>query len=275
MKNTEKRSLFEYMSYKEYLRALAGPRSQRSGERAAMAKSLNCQPTYVSQVLYGNPHLSLEQGEILSEYLGHTSDEKNYFLLLIQRERAGTKRLEHFFDEQIQELLRRRMVLTERLGSNQTLSESHQATYYSSWQYAAIHVALTIPSLQTANALMESFRISKARLNIILEFLVSSGLAKQEGPRYAPGDVEIRLGNKSPNIIKHHSNWRQQAIDSLERESLQDLHYSGVVSLSEEDVTKIKDETLKFIQDSFTTIRASKEEKLYCLNIDFFNLQKP
>ncbi|WP_413291012.1 TIGR02147 family protein [Bdellovibrio sp. HCB337] len=274
MKNAENHSLFEYKAYKDYLISLVGPRDQRSGHRAAMAKALTCQPTYISQVLYGHAHLSLEQGELLSEHLGHTSDEKQFFLMLIQKDRAGTKRLERFFQEQMAEILRKRLVLTERLGAKTVLPENQQAIYYSSWQYAAVHVAITIPELQTFTALCEHLRISKSRLTTILEFLCSSGLAKQEGTRFITGDVQLRLGNTSPNIIKHHTNWRQQAIESLERETLQDLHYSGVVSLSEEDAIKIKDETMKFIQETIKTIKTSKEEKLFCLNLDFFDVKK-
>lgn len=274
MKTSEKYSVFEFKSYKEYLQSFVGQREQRGGQRSSMAKALNCQPTYVSQVLYGNAHFSLEQGEVLSDHIGHSQDEKKYFLLLIQKDRAGTKRLELFFQEQIEELLRKRMILTERLGSKGVLSETQQATYYSSWQYAAVHVAMTIPELQTLTSLSEHLNISKNRLSSILDFLTTTGLAKKESNRFTTGDVQVRLGNSSPNIIKHHSNWRQQAIESLERETLSDLHYSGVVSISEEDAQKIKDQTLKFIQDSLKTIRASKEENLFCFNLDFFDLKK-
>ena len=137
-----------------------------------------------------------------------------------------------------------------------------------------VHIALTIPELQTLPALAEHLNISKTRLGTILEFLCLTGLAKKEASHFTVGDVQVRLGNSSPNIIKHHANWRQQAIESLERETLSDLHYSGVVSISEQDALKIKDQTLKFIQDSLKTIRASKEEKLFCLNLDFFDMEK-
>lgn len=275
MKIAVKNSVFDFKSYKQYLTFLVGRRTERSGLRAAMAKSLGCQSTYISQVLYGSAHFSLEHAELLSEYLGHTKDEKQFFLLLVQKERAGTNRLELYFQDQIQELLRRRMVLTERLGSKGLLSEVHQTVYYSSWHYAAVHVGLTIPELRNPAAMAECLRISKSRLSTVLEFLCAAGLAVPDGQKFSVGDVQVRLGNESPNIIRHHANWRQQAIDSLERETLQDLHYSGVVSLSAEDAAKVKDETLKFIQESLKTIRSSNEEKLFCLNIDFFDLQKP
>lgn len=268
------KSVFEFSHYKNYLEALVGPRSQRSGLRSSMAKALNCQPTYVSQVLYGNAHLSLEYGETLSDFLGHSREEKHFFLLLIQKDRAGTKALESFFNEELKTLLERRMVLTERLGAKGVLPQVQQAVYYSSWQYAAIHVALTIPELRTTTALSDFFNISKKRVGTVLDFLTTNGLASRKGAEYQVGQVQVRLGNSSPEIIKHHTNWRQQAIESLERETLSDLHYSGVVSISKKDAIKIKDQTLQFIQDSLRIIRDSKEEELYCLNIDFFNSGK-
>lgn len=265
-------STYDFESYKAFLRALVGSRAVRSGLRSKFARALNCQPTFISQVLYSQAHFSLEQGEIISNFLGHSQDEKAYFLLLIQYERAGTEGLKRFFLDQMHELRRKRMVLTERLGEKALLSESNQATYYSSWQYAAIHVALTVPSLQSVAALSEYFRISKARVSSVLEFLCRVNLARQHGATFSTGDVQIRLGNNSPNIVKHHANWRNHCISALEAESIRDLHYSGVVSLSEKDAIKIKDQTLRFIQESLKTIRSSREESVYCFTIDFFGL---
>lgn len=268
------KTVFDFDSYKDYLNFLVGPRDKRAGLRSTMAKTLNCQPTYVSQVLYGHAHLSLEQGDTLSDYFGHSRDEKHFFLLLIQKERAGTKRLESFFDEEMQALKNRRLVLTERLGTKGSLNPVQQATYYSSWQYAAIHIALTIPDLRQVANLSKFFNIPRKRVVTVLDFLCSSGLAIQKGSEYHAGKVQVRVGNSSPEIIKHHTHWRMQAIDSLERETLKELHYSGIVSLSKKDVLKIKDQTLQFIQDAIKVIRDSKEEELYCLNIDFFNTGK-
>lgn len=269
-----KDSLFDFNSYKAYLLSLVGPRQRRGGLRSAMAKALRCQSTYVSQVLYGDAHFSLEQGEALSEFLGHSRDEKHFFLLLIQKERAGTKRLESFFDEEMRELRQRRLVLTERLGAKGKLSATHQAVYYSSWHYAAIHVALTVPELRRLPDISEFFNIPKKRVATVLDFLCTSGLAARRDGEYHVGKVQTRLGNHSPEIIKHHSNWRQQAIESLERETLRDLHYSAVVSVSRADALKVKDAALQFIQESLQVIHPSQEEELFCLNIDFFDLSR-
>jgi uncharacterized protein (TIGR02147 family) len=269
------KNLYDFHDYRSYIAAVVGPQNTRKGIRGAIAKVLQCQSTYVSQVLYGRANFSLEQGELLSEFLGHTQDERHYFLLLLQKERAGTKRLEKYFVEQIDDIHRKRMVLTDRLGSKNQLSKENQSIYYSSWQYSAIHVALTVPGLNRAQVLSEFFRIPLKRVSELLTFLCESGLAVRRGEQFDPGTVQMRIGNSSHNIVKHHTNWRNQAVDSLERETISDLHYSGVVSLSQADVFLIKDRLLDFIRDSLKTVRDSKEEELYVLCLDWFSMRKP
>jgi len=86
--------IYDFGDYKTYLHTKVGPRTTRKGIRGALARTLRCQPTYVSQVLYGRAHFSLEQAELVSDFFGHTSDERHYLILLLQKDRAGTKRLE-------------------------------------------------------------------------------------------------------------------------------------------------------------------------------------
>lgn len=268
------KSIFEFTHYKIYLEAKTGASGTRKGVKAAMAKVVNCQPTYISQVLHGNAHLSLEQAEVLNGFFSHSHDEGIFFLLLVQKDRAGTKNLRNFFQEQIEEVLKKRLVLTKRLGAKETLSEVHQATYYSSWIYAALHIALTIPELRTRDALSGYFNLPVRRITEALDFLISTGLIRATEKGYEVTSAQIRLGNDSKNILKHHTNWRLQAAESLDREQLTDMHYSGVVSLSRVDVVKIKNILLEAVKESQVLIKDSKEEELCAVAIDFFSLKK-
>src|ERR1700733_19454 len=108
-------SVFDYKEYKRYLRDFI--RSQPSGGhglRSKIAEALSCHITYVSQVLNKGAHFSLEQADELSRFLGHTKDEGNYFLLLVQVERAGTTSLKNKFKDQIEVIREKRLVLKDR-----------------------------------------------------------------------------------------------------------------------------------------------------------------
>jgi hypothetical protein len=135
-------------------------------------------------------------------------------------------------------------------------------------------MALTVPELRTREALAKYFNIGLERVDKVLEFLVQTGLAIQEKNIYTTGTPQIRLGKDSPHIFKHHSHWRQQSIESLERETAQELHYSAVVTLSKDDVLKLKERMLEHIKENVAVIRASPEEEVYVYNLDFFSLKK-
>jgi uncharacterized protein (TIGR02147 family) len=268
------KNLFSYSSYKAYIRQRAGGAHTKKGVKTALAKALHCQPTYISQVLHGKAHLSPEQAEAANHFFGHTREEAHFFHLLLQKERAGTKSLARYYDEQIQEILQRRLVLTSRLGAKQALSAEHQSIYYSSWIYAAVHIALTIPELRTRDALSRYLHVAPARITEVLEFLVAAGLAVGKGEEFVNGPSQVRLGRDSQHILRHHANWRAQAIEALEREELTDLHYSGVVSLSREDVVRVKDRILESIEEIQKTVRDSREEELCALTFDLFRLKR-
>ncbi len=144
--------------------------------------------------------------------------------------------------------------------------------FYSSWIYGAIHVMLTIPEFQTKEAIAKYLNLSLKKTAEILEFLVSIGLAKQSvSGRFEIGEARIHLGSDSPLISKFHTNWRMQAIRSLEKEDLkEDLHYSSAVTLSEEDFLKIKSLLVKHIEEIKAIIRDSSAEGVHCFSIDLF-----
>lgn len=271
---TEKIYIFDYRSYKPYLLAICGGKKIRRGAKAQLAAAAQCQATYISQVLHGKAQLSPEQAERISRFLQHPKAEAQFFMLLLQKDRAGTNELRDFYVTQIEEQIVQRMNVVNRLGANNVLTEQQKAIFYSSWDYLAIHMALTIPELRTREALSHYFHLSVERVDKVLEFLVSCGLASQNKNKFETGVQVIRLGKESPHILQHHSHWRHQSIESLVRETERDLHYSAAVTLSKEDVLKLKERILDQIKENIGVIRESPAETVYVFNLDFFCLEK-
>ncbi len=145
-----KNNIFDFSDYKAYLKTLIRTSPQLGhGFKSKIAKTLRCQTAYVSQVLNQNANFSLEQAEELNLLLQHTKEEGRFLLLLIQKERAGSVRLRKRFEEDIAEIHSKRERLKERIEKTATLSTENQMHYYSRWYYSAIHIACTIPELQT------------------------------------------------------------------------------------------------------------------------------
>lgn len=265
-------TVFDYRDYKTYINELIASRPEKGrGMKSAIAEAVGCQKAYVSQVLSGDAHFSLEQADSLNQFMGHSPEESHFFFLLVQLARAGKPSLRRYFEDQIRQVNEKRLVIKDRLKIKDTLSREDQATYYSAWYYAAIHIMLGIEKFQTKDALIKHLGLSQKKVTEVLDFLVSLGLARQSSlGRFEIGPTRIHLERDSPMISKHHTNWRMSAIRSLERASENDLHYSVVAGMSDEDAVKIRSMILKYIEETLGVIHASKDEGVHCFALDFF-----
>lgn len=73
-------------------------------------------------------------------------------------------------------------------------------------------------------------------------------------------------------ISKHHANWRLQAIQSLEREQPDELHYSSAVTISKEHVPEIRKILVGAIEQVRAIVKNSPEKCLYCYSFDLFEV---
>lgn len=269
-----KKNTFDYTDYKAYLNdRIASMPGKGRGERAKLADAIGCQRAFVSHVLQGDAHFNLEHGDRLNRFLNHSWDESQFFLLLIQLARAGTKSLEEHHRRQLHEILERRLNLKKRLGEGNRglgIEESHQ--YYSSWIYGAIRIATSIPQLRTKEAISKRLGIEIDKLTKALEFLLSCGLVEQKGNEFLSGPVHTHLGNDSALITKHHTNWRVRALSSFDREGERDIHFSSVYSLSKNDALKIKAQIVAQLEQINATIQDSPEETLISFCLDWYEL---
>ncbi len=271
------KTIYQYRDYKKYLHDYIQSQPGKGyGFRSRIAETTHCDTAYVSQVLRQNAHFSLEQAEDLNDLLGHTQDESEYFLLLIQLARAGTPKLRARTEKLLQGYIEKSQVLKHRVDIKQTLGELDQVRYYSAWYYAAVHILIAIPEFRTRDLIAARLGLSSEKVSQILEFLLSVGLASKLGDHYSIGTNRIFLGNDSMMLSKHHNNWRVKAIEMINRNSLQgdlNLHLSTVLSFAKKDVAAVKEKLIQGIEEARKIVRESNpEEDIYCLGVDFFRL---
>lgn len=262
--------VFNYLSHFDYLRAWLDPRHSERGIKTRFAESLRILPAYLSQVLKEKYSLSLEQADLANQFFEHSSEESEFFLLLTSKDRAGTVSLRKIYQKQIDQILEKRKLVVERLGKKTEISNETQGVYYSSWLYSTVHVACTIEKLRSRKALVAYLHASPEAVETVLNYLEQNSLLKKEFDSYLPTQNWIRMGKESPHIVKHHTNWRLQAIRNLEDQTNEDLHYSGVFSIDEKTAHKVKDELLDSLKKHAKAFEAAPAEELYALGIDFF-----
>ena len=268
----KKEQVFDYKGYRDYLHDLLGKPGKRTGMRLRACKALGCHTTYLSQVLSGRAHLSLEHAESLNKFFNHTKDESDFFLHLLMRDRAGTKPLQERFTARLQEILAKRNVIKNRVKASAEISAEDQDRFYSHWLYTAIHVLVSIREFQVAEKLAAAIGVSLNVLMEALEFLQRIGVVIRKDGRYLHGPQVLHLGSDSMLIAKHHTNWRYHAIQSLARAQPDDLHYSAAVSLTKEVAQKIRDNLLATLQDNIELVKNASEDEAYVYTFDFYQL---
>ncbi|MGE5087138.1 MAG: DUF4423 domain-containing protein, partial [Bacillota bacterium] len=221
------RNIFDFEDHYSYLNERFSSSNLPRGTKGRFANYVRIQPAFLSQVLRQKYPLSLEQADLANSYFEHTAEESDFFLLLVSRDRANSASLRKHFTRQIQQAHKRRLEIVERLGRKNEISEEAKGTYYSSWIYAAAHVATTIPGLRKLGAIKEYLNVSHDVLLKVLQFLQDHNLITREGDEFLSTQNWIRLDRLSPHIIKLHTNWRQKAIQNFDLQNEHDLHYSG------------------------------------------------
>lgn len=266
------KEVFDYLSYKAYLKDFIAEKPGKGhGFKTIIAQALQCKGAFVSQVLNKDANFSLEQGEALNRLLQHPPESADFFLLLVQYERAGTLHLRERLRRQIDKYIQKRQILKERVDIKETLPIEAQATYYSHWAYGVIHMLLTVEAFKTRDAIVGYTRLPIEKVSDVLDFFVRTGLAIYKNGKYELGTSRLFLGNDSPLIAKHHTNWRLQAIQSLDRDLKNDLHYSSVVSIASSEVAKVKEALIKGMQSAREIVKNSPpEEEIFCICVDFF-----
>lgn len=270
-------TLFECLDYREYLNKMS--KDDSWGGKSRWAEAICCQRAYISKVLNGHANFSIEQAWGLANYLELRKDEKEYFLNLVQFERAGTQDLKKYFKDILKKIRSENLILSKKFADEKKLPFEALAKFYSSWHFSAIHLYISIKGHVSSKLIANELNILREKVDEVIEFLFKTGLIIKELNRDSK-KVHVKvdfkstfLARTSPFIINHHMNWRTKALYSLQQNLSDNIHYSAVVSLTKDDVVKIKKIIVNSIED-FRNIMSttSNETQMHALAIDFIDL---
>src|SRR6185312_5178388 len=131
-----------YQTYlRSYMKTL--PKNGR-GEVNRMASYIRVHSSLISQILSGAKDFSLEQAYEMTAYLALNSIEADYFILLVQKARAGTHTLQKYFQRKLDVIKNQSLEISKRIPQDRTLSDFERSVFYSSWLYIAIWLFTSI-----------------------------------------------------------------------------------------------------------------------------------
>ncbi len=263
--------LFKFNDYKDYLKQLVKINEDIRGYQARLAREASCQPSYLSQVLTANADLTTDHALNLSTFLGFDDLEKEYLLTLIMLAKAASVKNKRYFEKKLSQLRKQHSSLTKRINSDEEYAKDVELIYHSSWVYAAVHVATSIQG-QTAIAIAEKLRLTVGEVLSVLKILAGYGLVKSDGDKWIYVTGSTHLPDESYMTMVNHSNWRLKSVSNIPQRNENDLRYTSVFTMSQEDADKLKEEMLKVIKQWRGKIAPSQPEVTMAILCDFFEV---
>lgn len=242
------------------------------GQLTKAADALRCQKSYLSRVIKAELHITPDHAYKLAIHWRLSAEERDYFLTLVDWERAADPEYRKFLDAKIKEFRRKHESIQERTERKSLVIDSFQATYFSSWLNCALHFLSSIPQCQTVNAMSERLSIKKELVEMHLNQLSEYGYVEEKNGKWIYKGGEFHAPKDSPLVVLHHQNWRTRSILDAQNFNNQSVHYTAVQTMSRADAEKIKELMLQFIADSSRIAGPSKPEEAIAITCDLFTI---
>jgi uncharacterized protein (TIGR02147 family) len=241
--------IFEFDDYKKFVEKYFVSMPKRGhGQLKKLAAHLNVHTTFVSQVFNGDKSISPEQGLSVAEYLGLNELETDYFIKLIQIDRAGSEKYKKLLLKELTKMKEHSQKISSRLDIKKILPDEQKAVFYSDWYYSAIRLLIGIEGHQDLESISKYLGLNRKTVSDAINFLLESGLLVREKNELLVGPSKTHLDADSPFIKLHHLNWRYKALEYIKHPYPEKLHYSSPMTIGKKEVLEIRNELVKTIE---------------------------
>ena len=248
---------------------MAARPSSGKGERWQLAQALRAHPSLITQILKGKRDLTLEQAFLACAHFAIPEVETEYFVDLVQWERAGNPKYKAWLASKLKRARGNRP--RAGLDGAAPLSDHERAIFYSAWYYSAIHLTTALPGPWTVKKLSERLRLPGETVRDVLGFLVSAGLCTVEKGLYRVGLQKTVIQDPSTHLDRFLTNWRLRGIEKIPSSARPQIFHSQQLCLSAENAGRVRELLLNITAELGGLMKASvSPDAVYCLNIDWF-----
>lgn len=267
---------FNYEGYRVFLRDYIDslPKNGRGFARR-LAEAIGVSPVIISQVLGGTRQFSQEQAYACAQFLEFSPLEAEYFLCLLNIDRAGTIELKNYHLKQANHLKQKHANIKNRVKDKKELDDKAKAFYYANWYMVAIRLLVCNEKINSVDDIKSYIDISKEKIQTSLEFLEEYQLIKFDNEKYQWLGTSTHIPSDSPLVNRHHQNWRTRAVQKMEKENdaETELFFSSPMIIDKSCAQDIRKKILEYITETQKFSSKAPSENLFCLNIDFFNVK--
>ncbi|MBC7540935.1 MAG: TIGR02147 family protein [Bacteriovorax sp.] len=266
-------SPLKYVNYKEYLGDLIKSYPGGRGYQSILAKAMNCQAAYLSQVLRGKVELTEDHAIKLVMFLKFNSLESEYFILLLRLSRAATRELTSYLEKKRLEMVAHQDDMENKVRAKTARdSDTFLTKYYSNWIPSTIHVSTSSQYLQTVESLSLRFHLPIALVEENLAFLEKYNLVKKESGRWIFSGESIHLPKAYALNEPYQVSWRSKVIESIQKKNKENLHFSSTFTIDKNSYKEILEVCNKAIEDAHKIIHGSGTEEVYSICVDLFKV---
>ncbi len=266
-------NIFEFKNYKEFVDSWVKSKPKVGhGQYKKIADALGMSTVMISQVFSSDRHLSVEHAYELAEYLGLNDLEKEYFLALVQYERAGSFKLQNHFKNLIKQIILKSKDLKKLLPQDMELTEAEKATFHSNWYYSAIRLLTSIEGYKSIDQIAERLQLNKSIVSNVIQFLIQHGLCEEKNGEYRLGPNRTHLEADSPYIKTRQMSWRVKGFERMDNKSSEQLFLTAPMSISNDQYEKLRAKISEVMAELSKSVVKEKPEKLICFNVDLFEV---
>ena len=263
-------NIYNFDDYRLFLRDYIQnlPKKGR-GWGAQLAQALNITPVIVSQVLKGHRNFSEEQGLEICEYISLTAEESEFFMSLLRLHRAGSHKLQIYYQKKIAAQKTMALEIKSRLDKKIEFNESAKAKYYSEWFYGGVRLYSALEKQGGIEDICNRFGMPVMTVQGVMEFLIRHDLILQKDDgSFQWTSASTHIGKDSPLVNRHHKNWRLKAFENMDLKREEDLFFTSPMVISKELFSQLQQDILDFIKLQSKKISEAECEELVLLNID-------
>lgn len=264
--------IFSYLSYTEYLKTcLDQLKVQAKISLRAWSQELKMTPAYLSMIINKKRPLTISQAKKISRSLAHSSEEKDYFELLIrfQNEATPSKREEYF-----------KILSTNRLFIQYRPRDQILSRYLSSPIHVLLREALELEDCTfTTDWIKERlwFQTNKSELSKAIRFLTENEfIGEDENKRLKQMDFQLNCSAEAlrSSMGRFHRDMFKITADAIQKVPREQRNIqSHVASLSERqfnDVKRVIDDAVKKIEE--ITAKEDIKKEVYYIGLQLIPL---
>ncbi|MGI4991845.1 DUF4423 domain-containing protein [Halobacteriovorax sp. GFR7] len=267
-------SIFDFESYCDFLIKAGMPDglySHTANNLKTWANRLGYKsPSSLTMVIKGQRSPSLEMIHALSEDLKLNMKEKQYFMLLVQLEKAQKK------NKDTKEILKKIAALN--LKENAISLSLKEFNAISDWYFLAIKQLISMPSfvedIQWIHLKLRK-KVPLKQIKYAIEtMLETKTIGRDEEGRLIVLKEGLITTNDVPSsaIKRHHHGMINRALESIEEQSVNERQITAVtMKVKESDIAEAKKYIFDFIKDFNEKFSTNDADNLYQLNTQFFS----